>query len=150
MGIITYNGLTGIVTEGDRGLSIVLGPVGCSRKSDTSRGWDGYVPRYIQMYLQVFTSEGSNIMSWGQHRRGRHVSIAVPPEIKCQLIRNKALGGGGIGAQIVEALQYKWGTVPMAPRAVIKNPIDRDRVESGRFKGMRSQSIDKTTIPWQI
>ena len=43
-------------------------------------------------------------MSWGQHRRGRHVSIAVPPEIKCQLIRNKALGGGGIGAQIVEAL----------------------------------------------
>ena len=65
MGIITYNGLTGIVTEGDRGLSIVLGPVGCSRKSDTSRGWDGYVPRYIQVYLQVFTSEGSNIMSWG-------------------------------------------------------------------------------------
>ena len=23
-------------------------------KSDTSRGWDGYVPRYIQMYLQWF------------------------------------------------------------------------------------------------
>ena len=43
MGIITYNGLTGIVTEGDRGLSIVgiLGPVVCSRKSDTSRGWTG-------------------------------------------------------------------------------------------------------------
>ena len=42
----------------DRGLSIVrdlemiIGPVVCSRKSDTSRGWDGYVPRYIQMYLQ--------------------------------------------------------------------------------------------------
>ena len=47
-----YNGLTGIVTEGDRGLSIVLGPVVCSRTSDTSRGWDGYVPQYIQMYLQ--------------------------------------------------------------------------------------------------
>ena len=52
MGIITYNGLTGIVTEGDCGLSIVLGPVVCSLKSDTSRGWDGYVHRYIQMYLQ--------------------------------------------------------------------------------------------------
>ena len=51
-GYLTYNSLTGIVTEGDRGLSIVLGPVVCSRKSDTSRGWDGYVPRYIQMYLQ--------------------------------------------------------------------------------------------------
>ena len=89
-------------------------------------------------------------MSWGQHRRGRHVSIAVPPEIKCQLIRNKALGGGGIGAQIVEALLYKWGTVPMAPPAVIQNPAGLDRVESGRFKGMRSQPIDKTTIPWQI
>ena len=82
---------------------------------------------------KVFTSEGSNIMSWGQHRRGRHVSIAVPPEIKCQLIRNKALGGGGIGAQIVEALQYKWGTVPMAPPAVIQNPAGLDRVESGRL-----------------
>ena len=55
MGIITYNGLTGIVTEGDRGLSIVLGPVVCSRKSDTSRGWDGYVPQYIQMYLQWYS-----------------------------------------------------------------------------------------------
>ena len=52
VGIITYNCLTGIVTEGDRGLSIVLGPVVCSHKSDTSRGWDGYVPQYIQMYLQ--------------------------------------------------------------------------------------------------
>ena len=63
-------------------------------------------------------------MSWEQHRRGRHVSIAVPPEIKCQLIRNKALGGGGIGAQIVEACYIiKWGTVPMTPPAVIENRI---------------------------
>ena len=53
VGIITYNGLTGIVTEDDRGLSIVLGPVVCSRKSDTSRGWDWYVPQYIHMYLQL-------------------------------------------------------------------------------------------------
>ena len=45
---------------------------------------------------------------WGKYRRGKHLSIAVPAEIKNQLIRRKALGEGGIGAQIVEAL----GTVP--------------------------------------
>ena len=39
---------------------------------------------------------------WGKYRRGKHLSIAVPPEIKNQLIRRKALGEGGIGAQIVE------------------------------------------------
>ena len=48
----------------------------------------GYVPRYIQMYLQMFTSELITIMSWGQHRRDRHLSIAVPPEIKCQIINH--------------------------------------------------------------
>ena len=31
---------------------MMISPVVCSRKSDTSRGWDGYVPQYIQMYLQ--------------------------------------------------------------------------------------------------
>ena len=85
MGIITYKWSHWDFCCEDRGCRSFLAPL-CSRKSDTSRGWDRYVPRYIQMYLHVFTSEGSNIMSWGQHRRGRHVSIAVPPEIKCQLI----------------------------------------------------------------
>ena len=40
--------------------------------------------------------------------------------------------------------------VPMAPPAVIQNPAGLDRVESGRYKGMRSQPIDKTNIPWQM
>ena len=46
---------------------------------------------------------------WGKYRRGQHLSIAVPPEVKSQLIHRKALGQGGIGAQIVEALQQRWG-----------------------------------------
>ena len=49
---------------------------------------------------------------WGKYRRGKHLSIAVPAEIKNQLIRRKALGQGGIGKQIVEALQQRWGVAP--------------------------------------
>ena len=124
-----------------------LAPLGVPVKVTLAGAGTGTCPGIYKCIYKGFTIEGSNIMSWGQHRRGRHVSIAVPPEIKCQLIRNKALGGGGIGAQIVEALQYKWGTVPMAPPAVIQNPAGLDRVESGRFKGMRSQPIDKTNDP---
>ena len=48
---------------------------------------------------------------------------------------NKALGGGGIGAQIVEALQYKWGSMPMAPPAVIQNPIDETGSSLGDSRG---------------
>ena len=53
-----YNGLTGIfavktvVVDRSSILEMMISPVVCSRKSDTSRGWDGYVPQYIQMYLQ--------------------------------------------------------------------------------------------------
>ena len=32
--------------------------------------------------------------SWGKNRSGRHLSIAVPPEIKIQLIKNKATHWG--------------------------------------------------------
>ena len=51
--------------------------------------------------------------SWGKNRSGRHLSIAVPPEIKIQLIKNKATTGAGIGYQICEALRTQWapGTV---------------------------------------
>ena len=150
MGIITYNGLTGIFAVKTVVCRSFLAPLGVPVKVTLAGAGTGTCPGIYKCIYKGFTIDGSNIMSWGQHRRGRHVSIAVPPEIKCQLIRNKALGGGGIGAQIVEALQYKWGTVPMAPPAVIQNPAGLDRVESGRFKGMRSQPIDKTTIPWQI
>jgi hypothetical protein len=58
---------------------------------------------------------------WGKYRRGKHLSIAVPAEIKNQLVRRKALGQGGIGAQIVEALQLRWGNQPLTPPAVVPN-----------------------------
>jgi hypothetical protein len=79
---------------------------------------------------------------WGKYRRGKHLSIAVPPEIKNQLIRRKALGEGGIGAQIVEALQLRWGGAPLPPPAVITNPaVTPAVIESGPYKGMRHQPI---------
>jgi hypothetical protein len=104
---------------------------------------------------------------WGKYRRGQHLSIAVPPEVKSQLIHRKALGQGGIGAQIVEALQQRWGGatppgstphptgglpgVPVRagayqpPPAVARNPAEgalSDLVVRGRFAGMRQQRIE--------
>ena len=79
---------------------------------------------------------------WGKYRRGKHLSIAVPAEIKNQLIRRKALGQGGIGAQIVEALQLRWGGAPLPPPAVIPNPaVTPAVIENGPYKGMRHQPI---------
>ena len=86
-----------------------LAPLGIPVKVTLAGAGTGTCHSIYNCTYKVFTSDGSNIMSWGQHRRGRHVSIAVPPEIKCQLIRNKALGGGGIGAQIVEACNISGG-----------------------------------------
>lgn len=65
---------------------------------------------------------------WGKYRRGQHLSIAVPPEVKSQLIHRKALGQGGIGAQIVEALQqhgagrHRPGRHPTPPGACPEYP----------------------------
>jgi len=89
--------------------------------------------------------------SWGEHRSGRHLSIQVPAEIKIQLIKNKALTGVGIGYQICEALRAKWGT-RNGPPAVVPNPAPGTltKVEAGRYKGMRSQPIDPTNIPWKV
>ena len=89
--------------------------------------------------------------SWGKNRSGRHLSIAVPPEIKIQLIKNKATTGVGIGYQICEALRAKWGT-RNGPLAVVPNPAPGtlSKVEAGRYKGMRSQPIDRTNIPWKV
>lgn len=92
-------------------------------------------------------------MSWAQHRRGRHLSIAVPPEIKNQLVRRKALGEGGIGQQIVEALQLRWGNRPPAPPAAVANPAAGDVVASGPYKGMRSQPVTPSPanpVPWRL
>ena len=89
--------------------------------------------------------------SWGEKRSGRHLSIQVPAEIKIQLIKNKALTGVGIGYQICEALRTQWGT-RNGPTAVVPNPAQGtlSKVEAGRYKGMRSQPIDRTNIPWKV
>jgi hypothetical protein len=47
-------------------------------------------------------------MAWNVYRRGRHLSIQLPVEVKNQLVRNKARGGGTLTEQIVSALQSKW------------------------------------------
>jgi hypothetical protein len=52
-------------------------------------------------------------MAWDTYRRGRHLSIQLPVEVKNQLVRNKARGGGTLTEQIVSALQSQWsGAVP--------------------------------------
>jgi hypothetical protein len=47
-------------------------------------------------------------MAWDTYRRGRHLSIQLPIEVKNQLVRNKARGGGTLTEQIVSALQSQW------------------------------------------
>ena len=47
-------------------------------------------------------------MAWNVYRRGRHLSIQLPVEVKNQLVRNKARGGGTLTEQIVSALQAQW------------------------------------------
>jgi hypothetical protein len=52
-------------------------------------------------------------MAWNVYRRGRHLSIQLPVEVKNQLVRNKARGGGTLTEQIISALQSKWsGAAP--------------------------------------
>src|SRR5512135_3759947 len=50
-------------------------------------------------------------MAWNVYRRGRHLSIQLPVEVKNQLVRNKARGGGTLTEQIVSALQSQWSGV---------------------------------------
>ena len=94
---------------------------------------------------------------WAKYRRGRHLSIALPAEMKNQLIRRKALGQGNMGQQIAEALTRMWGSVPTPPPAVIPNPAApavNDRISSGRYAGMRQQHIDRgsdrAAVPWNL
>ncbi len=47
-------------------------------------------------------------MAWATYRKGRRLTVALPPEVKSQMIKIKARGGGGLGEQIVEALRRQW------------------------------------------
>jgi hypothetical protein len=115
------------------------------------------------MYIHNFSPTAREVISmWGKYRRGLHLSVAVPPEVKRQLIRRKALGEGGIGRQIVEALEQRWATAPLPGRAagpgtplpvggyrgrepvrggpaVVPNPAASNTITSGRYAGMKVQ-----------
>ena len=86
---------------------------------------------------------------WARNRRQRHLSIALAPEIKCQLVRRKALGQGSMGAQITAALLRVWEEQAV-PAAVVPHPVpDKTYVTSGRYAGMRQQEVIKQpAVPW--
>jgi len=82
--------------------------------------------------------------AWGLHRSDRHLSISVPPDVKCELIRQKSLRGVNIGAQIVESLRTTWGHRPQGAPAVVQGPVVTQRIVPDRYAGMRVQPIDRT------
>ncbi len=80
---------------------------------------------------------------WAKYRRQRHLSIALAPEIKCQLVRRKALGQGSMGAQITAALLRMWEG-QRVPAAVVPHPApDKTYITSGRYAGMMQQKVIK-------
>ena len=85
---------------------------------------------------------------WAKYRRQRHLSIALAPEIKCQLVRRKALGQGSMGAQITAALLRVWEG-QRVPAAVVPHPApDKTYITSGRYAGMmRQQVIKQPAVP---
>ena len=87
-------------------------------------------------------------MAWGEHRTGRHLSLQVPPEIKIELLKRKALSGVPVSYQICEALRSVWNS-PSTP-AVVPGPcqVTRPLVPS-KYAGMREQKITPN-MPWKI
>jgi len=88
-------------------------------------------------------------MAWGEHRTGRHLSLQVPPEIKIELLKRKALSGVSVSFQICEALRAKWvGSVPV-PAAVVPGPCQSTRpLVPSKYSGMREQKITPS-MPWK-
>lgn len=81
---------------------------------------------------------------WARNRHQRHLSLSVEPEIKNQLVRRKALGQGGMGAQITEALLSHWGGQQVPASVVHPAPAEKTLITSGRYAGMRQQEIIKS------
>jgi hypothetical protein len=83
-------------------------------------------------------------VAWGKYRKGVQTIVALPPDMKSQLIRNKLMGHGNIGEQVIEALKYKWGNLPIPAPAVVANPAP---LLTGRYAGMRQQVVHKPGDP---
>ena len=76
---------------------------------------------------------------WSDGRTGRHLSLQVPSEIKCMLIKRKALSGACFSFQICEALKARWerqGLSPVpapGPESVVGSlPVTLDGLFPGR------------------
>jgi hypothetical protein len=101
-------------------------------------------------------------MPWATPSRGdnRLTVLALPADVKAQLIRTKALTRRSVTCQVVEALRRDWGTpltgpppgVPVrvgCPETPAVNPAG-DRVASGPYRGMRRQEIPASAeVPWR-
>jgi hypothetical protein len=109
-------------------------------------------------------------MSWKTPSRGdsQLTVLALPSNVKAQLIQRKALTRQSVTSQIVEALQHRWNGTAASPTgspgtsyrqpppgvptpvggyrgpAVVQNPATTavgDLITSGRYAGMRRQSV---------
>jgi hypothetical protein len=92
-------------------------------------------------------------MGWSKYRKGRLTVIALPPETKCRLIKEKARSGKCYSRQICEALARVWGPEPvsMPSPAVVPNPASNIVMYKGA--PMRQQVIkpeNRAACPWQI
>src|SRR5512135_2291116 len=92
-------------------------------------------------------------MAWATYRKGRRLTIAVPPEVRNQMVKIKARGGLGLGAQIVEALRRQWGweqantaavTQPPAPRST---PVVPGAVVMHNGRPYRLQPVNRPDDP---
>ena len=105
--------------------------------------------RGIYLYHSKFNCNyWRDIMAWSDHRTGRHLSLQVPPEIKIELLKRKALSGVPVSYQICEALRAKWSNQG-APPAVVPGPcqVTRPLVPS-KYSGMHEQKIPPS-MPWK-
>jgi hypothetical protein len=94
-------------------------------------------------------------MAWNKYRKDRLTVIALPPETKCRLIKEKARSGKCYSRQICEALARVWGPEPvsMPSPAVVANPATATTGNVVMYRGqpMKQQRLpDRAACPWQI
>jgi hypothetical protein len=93
-------------------------------------------------------------MAWNKYRKDRLTVIALPPETKCRLIKEKARSGKCYSRQICEALAGVWGPEPVTPPpAAVANSATAATCNVVMYHGqpMKQQRLpDRAACPWQI